>query len=75
MHLLAMASRLTFSLLLCLPFALSQVLFQPQNVVKGYDQVVSVPIDVSTHFNNRAFGMKPKDANFDGYHSKPPESA
>ena len=65
-----MASRLLALTLLFIPFVSTQVLFQPQNVVKGYDEVASIPINVSAHFNNRAFGMKPRDANFDGFHSK-----
>lgn len=62
-HLLALAP-------LVIPVLSTQVLFQPQMVVKGYDKVDSIPIDVSAYFKNCAFGVKPRDANFDGFHSR-----
>lgn len=65
-----MASLLLVLTPLFVPLVSTQVLFQPQTVVKGYDDVASIPVNVSAHFNNRAFGMKPRDANFDGFHSE-----
>lgn len=47
--------------------ASSQVLFMPQNdFLPSSGQVLSFPIDLSSLYNNRAFGMKPNESNFDG---------
>ncbi|KAI9685859.1 MAG: hypothetical protein M1822_004137 [Bathelium mastoideum] len=49
------------------PTVLTQATFNPQNVVKGSTNYPSaVSLNISTLFNNRAFGMSPGDANFDG---------
>ncbi|KAA8651388.1 uncharacterized protein ATNIH1004_000270 [Aspergillus tanneri] len=43
------------------------VIFKPQNAFQPITpQVPSHPINLEPHFNNRAFGQEPKDANFDG---------
>jgi alpha-L-fucosidase len=42
------------------------VTFKPQNEYKSLTHSnVSVSIDLSHYFNNRAFGLKPNDSSFD----------
>ncbi|KAF2189055.1 glycoside hydrolase family 29 protein [Zopfia rhizophila CBS 207.26] len=39
----------------------------PQNNFQPlFGQAKSIPIDLNSHFNNRAFGLKPNETNFDG---------
>lgn len=45
-------------------------LFQPQNAAVGYTKGDSFPVNITNLFNNRGFGMRPGDANFDTYHSQ-----
>lgn len=46
---------------------LGQLIFMPQNDFQPLNgQAKSVPIDLSSIFNNRAFGLKPNETNFDG---------
>jgi hypothetical protein len=33
-------------------------------------QISSIPVDLTSHFNNQGFGQKPGESNFDGYGSK-----
>jgi hypothetical protein len=43
------------------------VIFKPQNEYMSLgDSNVSLPIDLSYYFNNRAFGLKANDSSFDG---------
>ena len=43
------------------------VLFNPKNVFQPTSwKNSSFPVDIKPHFDNRAFGMKPNDADFDG---------
>ncbi|KAI7341679.1 glycoside hydrolase family 29 protein [Hortaea werneckii] len=41
----------------------------PRNADDGSSQMASMPIDLTSMRNNRAFSMSPGDANFDGIHS------
>lgn len=43
------------------------VIFKPQNEFQELSGLnVSFAVDLGPWFNNRAFGMKPNDSNFDG---------
>lgn len=47
------------------------VIFKPQNVFQTISgNNASFPIDIKPLFNNRAFGMQPNEADFDGSGSK-----
>jgi alpha-L-fucosidase len=57
-----------------LPWAIAQggLVINPKNAddnASGSGGAESVPIDISSMFNNRAFAMTPGDADFDGIHS------
>jgi alpha-L-fucosidase len=54
-----------------LPLCLAQdgLVIDPKNADNGGGGGRSIPIDLTTLANNRAFGMSPDDANFDGLHS------
>ena len=51
-----------------LPLALAQggLIVKPQNADDGSGQVSSIPMDLSSLVNNRAFALTPGDADFDG---------
>ncbi|KAK9847652.1 Tissue alpha-L-fucosidase [Penicillium brevicompactum] len=54
-------------LCLCLVCPIQAVIFQPQNHFQGLSgQASTVPVNLKPWFNNRAFGLKPNDADFDG---------
>lgn len=58
--------------LLCiLPLCLAQdgLVIDPKNVDNGGGGGHSITVDLSNLTNNRAFGMSPGDANYDGMHS------
>ncbi|CZR55229.1 uncharacterized protein PAC_05116 [Phialocephala subalpina] len=58
----------TFSPLLLLPLAQSQVVFNPKNIDYGSSSTnPSLPLDLSSFFNNRGFAMRPNDSNLNGY--------
>lgn len=64
------------------PLALAQgdIVLNPKNADDGASGVRSLPLDLSSLRNNRAFAMSPGDANFEGLnsgypaHSLPPEN-
>jgi alpha-L-fucosidase len=47
----------------------AQLIFKPQNADHGGSNPISVPINISSLFDNRAFAMRPGDANFDQHGS------
>jgi alpha-L-fucosidase len=53
------------------PLCLAQdgLVVDPKNADDGGPGGQSIPLDISDLTNNRAFGMSPGDANFDGFHS------
>ena len=54
--------------LLSLPLAEPQVLFNPKYVGSGSSgSTPSTPLDISNLYNNRGFAVKPNDSNFDGH--------
>lgn len=54
--------------LFLLPLSGAQVLFNPKNVDSGSSgRNPSIPLDISSLYNNRGFAMKPNDSNLDGY--------
>lgn len=57
------------SLFPLLALARAQVIFKPQNADNGGSYAPSVPLDLSSLFDNRGFAQKPGDADFDGKHS------
>jgi alpha-L-fucosidase len=59
------------SLIGLLPLCLAQdgLVIDPKNADNGGPGGQSIPLDLSDLANNRAFGMSPGDANFDGFHS------
>jgi alpha-L-fucosidase len=59
------------SLISLLPFCLAQdgFVIDPKNADNGGGGGHSIPFDLSSLTDNRAFGMSPGDANFDGLHS------
>jgi alpha-L-fucosidase len=58
-------------LLSLLPLSLGEngLVVNPKNSNDGKSGATSIPIDLSELVNNRAFGMSPGDANFDGNHA------
>ena len=51
----------------CLATATAHLIFMPQNnfqVVSG--QAPSLPVELEDIYDNRAFGLKPNETNFDG---------
>ncbi|KAH8433485.1 uncharacterized protein LDX57_011119 [Aspergillus melleus] len=55
------------AIILC-PLFCHAVIFNPQNAFQSLDnQNTSVPISLKPLLNNRAFGLKPNESNFDGY--------
>lgn len=61
-------SKMNFLVLLfSLPLAQTQVLLNPKYVDSGSSSGnPSIPLDISSLYNNRGFAMKPNDSNFDG---------
>lgn len=61
---------------ICLFFvtATAQLIFMPQNNFQPTSgQAPSVPIDLHEIYDNRAFGSKPNETNFDSSGGEPPE--
>jgi alpha-L-fucosidase len=59
--------KLILSILLSVPMVAGQVVFMSQNDFQPLEgQAPSLPVNIGSLFNNRAFGKRPNDADFDG---------
>jgi hypothetical protein len=66
-----MTLRNTVCTLLTLASIGDAVIFKPQNEYQALSGLnVSFPVDLQSFYNNRAFGLYPNDASYDGQGSK-----
>ena len=59
-----------YAFLLFFSVVQGQFLPNPKGNAQGSGMGNTSPMNLSSLFDNRAFGMRPRDANFDGYHSE-----